>query len=82
MPFYGPVDHEAVYYLTHKRAVHVPPPPTMLNDGNYIGSMSRLSALAHAERAEKLEAAIVRATWAIVSDGRRRQRLDGRPRPR
>ena len=72
MPFYGPVDHEAVYYLTHKRAVHVPPPPTMLNDGNYIGSMSRLSRWL-AERAEELGVTIVPETTAaklLVSGGR------------
>ena len=53
MPFFGPVEHEAVYYLTPRRALRVPPPPTMLNDGNYIASMSRLSRWL-AERAEEL----------------------------
>ena len=72
MPFYGPVDHEAVYYLTPNGPLHVPPPPTMLNDGNYIGSMSRLSRWL-AERAEELGVTIVPETTAaklLVSGGR------------
>ena len=72
MPFYGPVDHEAVYYLTSKRAVQIPPPPTMLNHGNYIGSMSRISRWL-AERAEELGVTIVPETSAaklLVSGGR------------
>jgi electron-transferring-flavoprotein dehydrogenase len=72
MPFYGAVDHEAVYYLTAKRAVHVPPPPTMLNDGNYIASMSRVSRWL-AERAEELGVTVVPETTAaklLVAGGR------------
>src|ERR687888_2630301 len=29
MPFYGPVEYESVYFLTAKRAVPIPIPPTM-----------------------------------------------------
>ncbi len=72
MPFFGPVEHEAVYYLTPRRALRVPPPPTMLNDGNYIASMSRLSRWL-AERAEELGVTIVPETAAarlLVGGGR------------
>jgi electron-transferring-flavoprotein dehydrogenase len=71
-PFYGPVEDEAVYYLTPKRALRIPPPPTMTNDGNYIASMSRLSRWL-AERAEELGVTIVpetSATKLLVSGGR------------
>jgi electron-transferring-flavoprotein dehydrogenase len=71
-PFYGPVEDEAVYYLTPKRHLRVPPPPSMMNDGNYIASMSRLSRWL-SERAEELGATIVpetSATKLLVSGGR------------
>jgi len=71
-PFYGPVEDEAVYYLTPKRHLRVPPPPPMRNDGNYIASMSRLSRWL-SERAEELGVTIVpetSATKLLVSDGR------------
>ena len=34
MPFFGRVEHEAVYYLTPRRALRLPTPPTMRNGGN------------------------------------------------
>jgi electron-transferring-flavoprotein dehydrogenase len=43
MPFYGPVDHEAVYHLTKGSALRIPAPPTMRNDGNYVASLSQLT---------------------------------------
>ena len=43
MPFYGPVEHEAVYHLTRGSALRIPAPPTMRNDGNYIASLSELT---------------------------------------
>ena len=43
MPFYGPVEHESVYYLTKSSALRIPTPPTMKNDGNYVASLSELS---------------------------------------
>ncbi|HEY7706047.1 MAG TPA: electron-transfer flavoprotein:ubiquinone oxidoreductase [Gaiellaceae bacterium] len=43
MPFYGPVDHESVYYLTKGSALRIPTPPTMKNDGNYVASLSELT---------------------------------------
>ena len=42
MPFFGPVAHESVYMLTQRRALRIPTPPTMQNDGNYVASLSQL----------------------------------------
>jgi electron-transferring-flavoprotein dehydrogenase len=52
MPFYGPVDHESVYFLTPSRKMRIPTPPTMKNDGNYVASLSQLGRWL-AERAEE-----------------------------
>jgi electron-transferring-flavoprotein dehydrogenase len=43
MPFYGPVEHESVYFLTPASALRIPAPPTMRNDGNYVASLSELT---------------------------------------
>jgi electron-transferring-flavoprotein dehydrogenase len=43
MPFYGPVEHESVYFLTRAGAYRIPTPPTMKNDGNYVASLSQLT---------------------------------------
>jgi electron-transferring-flavoprotein dehydrogenase len=42
MPTYGPVPGEAVYLLTKGAALRIPPPPTMMNHGNWIVSLSEL----------------------------------------
>ncbi len=42
MPTYGPVQGEAVYLLTKGAALRIPPPPTMMNHGNWIVSVSEL----------------------------------------
>jgi electron-transferring-flavoprotein dehydrogenase len=42
MPTYGPVHGEAVYLLTKGAALRIPPPPTMMNHGNWIVSLSEL----------------------------------------
>jgi electron-transferring-flavoprotein dehydrogenase len=72
MPFYGPVEGEAVYVLTRRSAVRIPTPPTMKNDGNYVASLSRLARWL-AEQAEESGAMILPETAAhklLVSDGR------------
>ena len=72
MPFYGPVDHEAVYYLTKGSALRIPTPPTMRNDGNYIASLSQLTRWL-AEQAEAAGAYILSETAAeklLVEGGR------------
>src|SRR5512132_2659113 len=72
MPFYGPVEHESVYFLTNKSAVRIPAPPTMKNEGNYVASLSRLGRWL-AEQAEEGGAMILPETSAVkllAADGR------------
>jgi electron-transferring-flavoprotein dehydrogenase len=72
MPFYGPVEHESVYFLTPKRALRIPAPPTMKNDGNYVASLSQLGRWL-AEQAEEGGAMILPETSAVkllAGDGR------------
>jgi len=74
MPFYGPVEHESVYFLTNKSALRIPAPPTMKNEGNYVASLSRLGRWL-AEQAEEAGAMLLPETVAeklLVSDGRAR----------
>jgi electron-transferring-flavoprotein dehydrogenase len=72
MPFYGPVEHESVYFLTERSALRIPTPPTMKNEGNYVASLSRLGRWL-AEQAEAGGAMILPETSAyklLVADGR------------
>jgi electron-transferring-flavoprotein dehydrogenase len=72
LPFYGRVDHESVYFLTPKRALRIPAPPTMRNGGNYVASLSQLGRWL-AERAEEGGATILPETSGhalVVGDGR------------
>jgi electron-transferring-flavoprotein dehydrogenase len=74
MPFYGPVEHESVYFLTKNNALRIPAPPTMKNEGNYVASLSRLGRWL-AEQAEETGAMLLPETAAeklLVSDGRAR----------
>jgi electron-transferring-flavoprotein dehydrogenase len=74
MPFYGPVEHESVYFLTKNNALRIPAPPTMKNEGNYIASLSRLGRWL-AVQAEEAGAMLLPETAAeklLVSDGRAR----------
>jgi electron-transferring-flavoprotein dehydrogenase len=72
MPHYEEVAHESVYFLTEKRAVRIPAPPTMRNHGNYVLSLSQLGRFLGAE-AEAAGATILPetpATKLLVADGR------------
>jgi electron-transferring-flavoprotein dehydrogenase len=72
MPFTGPVRDEGVYFLTSQRALRIPTPPTMRNDGNMIASLSQLGRWL-ADEAESAGAMILPETSAVkllVSDGR------------
>ncbi|MGZ8692095.1 MAG: 4Fe-4S dicluster domain-containing protein [Gaiellaceae bacterium] len=74
MPFYGPVEHESVYFLTKNNALRIPAPPTMKNEGNYVASRSRLGRWL-AEQAEEAGAMLLPETAGeklLVSDGRAR----------
>ena len=72
MPSYGTVHGEAVYVLTRRGALRIPPPPTMRNHGNVVFSLSRLGRWL-GERAEEGGAMILPETAALkllVSHGR------------
>ena len=72
LPLFDLVDHESVYYLTPKRAMRIPTPPTMRNHGNYVASLSQLGRFL-AQEAEEGGATILPETPAeklIVTDGR------------
>jgi electron-transferring-flavoprotein dehydrogenase len=72
MPFYGRVEHEGVYFLTSKRAMRIPAPPTMRNHGNYVASLAQLGRWL-AEQAEEAGATILPETSGhalIAGDGR------------
>ena len=72
LPSYGRVDGEAVYVLSRRGAVRIPPPPTMRNHGNYVFSLSRLGRWL-AEHAEEGGAMLLPETAAeklLVSHGR------------
>jgi electron-transferring-flavoprotein dehydrogenase len=72
LPSYGPVGAEAVYVLTRRTALRIPPPPTMRNHGNWIFSLSRLGRRL-AEDAEAAGVMILPETTAqtlLVRDGR------------
>ena len=71
-PSYGPVHGEAVYVLSRRTAVRIPPPPPMRNHGNLVFSLSRLGRWL-AEHAEEGGAMILPETAAeklLVSHGR------------
>ncbi|MDQ3993287.1 MAG: electron transfer flavoprotein-ubiquinone oxidoreductase [Actinomycetota bacterium] len=72
MPFYGPVIREGLYYMTPKRAIRIPTPPTMWNHGNYIASVGQLGRWL-AEKAEEIGVTLVpetAATKLLVDAGR------------
>jgi electron-transferring-flavoprotein dehydrogenase len=61
LPFYGPVDGESVLFMTRRRAIPIPTPPTMVNRHNYVASLSRLGRFL-ADEAEGLGATILPET--------------------
>jgi electron-transferring-flavoprotein dehydrogenase len=72
MPFYGEVHGESVLFLTKRRAVRIPTPPTMMNHRNYVASVSQLGRWL-AEEAEELGVTILPETSAeqLLVDGGR-----------
>ena len=53
LPLRRPVEREAVYLLTRRRALRIPAPPTMRNHGNHIASICEVVRWL-GERAEEL----------------------------
>jgi electron-transferring-flavoprotein dehydrogenase len=72
MPFYGEVHGESVLFLTKRRAVRIPTPPTMVNHRNYVASLSQLGRWL-ADEAEELGVTILPETSAeqLLVDGGR-----------
>src|SRR4029077_9201192 len=72
MPFYGEVHGESVLFLTKRRAVRIPTPPTMVNHRNYVASLSQLGRWL-ADEAESLVVTILPETAAgrLLVDGGR-----------
>ena len=71
-PTYGEVPGEAVYVLTRRSALRIPPPPTMRNHGNLILSVSELGRFL-SEQAEALGVVVLpetSATKLLVEHGR------------
>ncbi len=72
LPFYGQVEAESVLYMTKWHAYRIPTPPTMVNDRNYIASLSQLGKFL-ADEAEESGATILSETSAerlLVDAGR------------
>jgi electron-transferring-flavoprotein dehydrogenase len=72
LPTYGEVPGEGVYLLTKKRALRIPPPPTLRNHGNWIISISQMSRYL-AEQAEAAGTFVLPETSAdklLVEHGR------------
>jgi electron-transferring-flavoprotein dehydrogenase len=72
VPGYGRVPGEAVYVLSRKKALRIPPPPPMRNHGNYIFSVAELGGWL-GDKAEELGATILPETVGqslLVTDGR------------
>jgi electron-transferring-flavoprotein dehydrogenase len=72
LPSFGQVPGEAVYLLTKRAALRIPPPPPMRNHGNWIFSLSQLGRYL-AEKAEQGGATILPETAAqklLVQHGR------------
>ena len=72
MPLYGEVQQESVYFLTRKRAMRIPTPPTMRNHGNRVASLAQLGRWL-AEETEEAGAMILpetAATKLLVDHGR------------
>ena len=72
MTSYGPVEREAVYFMTRSRAARLPiVPPPMHNKGNHVFSLARLARFM-AEQAEELGVMLLPETDAqrlLVDDG-------------
>jgi electron-transferring-flavoprotein dehydrogenase len=72
LPFAGMVEAESVLFLTRSKAIRIPTPPTMVNDRNFVASLSQLGRWL-AEEAEAAGATILPETAAdrlLVDAGR------------
>ncbi len=72
MPFYGEVHGESVLFLTRRKALRIPTPPTMVNHRNHVASLSQLGRWL-GDEAEALGVTILPETTAdrLLVDGGR-----------
>ena len=72
LPLRTPVTKEAVYFMTDRRALRLPTPPTMRNHGNYVASLCEIVRWL-GERAEALAVNLFTGypAAALLVDGRR-----------
>jgi electron-transferring-flavoprotein dehydrogenase len=72
LPFCGEVHGESVLFLTKRRALRIPTPPTMVNHRNYVASLSQLGRWL-GDEAEELGVTILPETSAaqLLVDGGR-----------
>jgi electron-transferring-flavoprotein dehydrogenase len=72
LPLLGEVHGESVLFLTKKRALRIPTPPTMVNHRNHVASLSQLGRFL-ADEAEELGVTILPETAAekLLVDGGR-----------
>jgi electron-transferring-flavoprotein dehydrogenase len=72
LPFFAQVEAESVLFLKKRTAFRIPTPPTMVNDRNYVASLSQLGRFL-AEEAEALGVMILPETVAghLLVDGGR-----------
>jgi len=72
LPLRAPVGKEAVYFLTERRALRLPTPPTMRNHGNHVASLCEIVRWL-GERAEALGVNLFAGYPAasLLADGRR-----------
>jgi len=70
-PTYGPVDRDAVYLMTSRRALRLPTPPPFRNHGNHATSVARLGRwlAARAEAEGVVILSETAATKLLVADG-------------
>ncbi len=70
LPFRRPVARESVYFLRPNRAVRIPVPPTMRNEGNFVASACEIARWM-AERAEQAGADVLPGfpAAALLVDG-------------
>lgn len=64
LPFASPVSGEAVYFLTQRKALRIPVPPTMKNHGNFSASLSQVGAWL-GKKAEELGVTILSETTGV-----------------
>ncbi len=64
-PFFGPVPNENVYFLTSKKALKIPTPPSLRNHGYFTASLSQIGRWL-GEKAEQMGVTILNETAGVA----------------